>query len=1021
MLERIRTTIKKTIMTVAIVCAALYGWTEPAPSEISGLVVGIGVDEKWAADVRSRPAVLVDVLAEVGDTLPYVDNLVNLLVVAEGRPAPPKEEILRVLRPGGRARIDGETIEKPWPSEYDDWTHYLHGPDNNAVSRDRAVDVLRRLQWAAGPRVGRHHDHMSSISACVAAGGRVFYIIDEGLRASIYLPPHWKLIARDAFNGVLLWKQPIAEWHTHLQGLKSGPPGLPHRLVAVGDRVYVTLGIKAPVSELDTATGRMLRAYEGTEGAEQIRIQDDMLFAATQKEVMAFKTDGTALWRQSAPGVMIGTFAIAGDRVFYFDGEKVHALDAATGREHWQSEPLAALDRNAKAGGFAPTLVVANDTVLFSGGDSLLPSDMGHDGTLTALDAATGRKRWQGPHPPSGYKSPEDVLAIDGLIWCGNTTHHGVGSPWEKKDPDGTKRGSTGLFTGRDARTGEVKKTIVMPDDYFWFHHRCHPGKATERFLLMSRTGIEFLDMESGETTMHHWARGACLYGIMPANGMVYAPQHPCACYLMSKISGFCALAPAGQRAAPKPAARLEKGPAYAAPAATQNAAAGDWPMYRRDIERSGFSPEPIGDALAPIWKQKLEGAVSAPILADGKLYVALKDCPVVRALDASNGRPIWSFEAGGPVDSPPVFAGGRIVFGCSDGRVYTLDASTGRLVWRYLAAPNERRHVYYDQVESTHPVSGSVLAIGDRVYAVSGRYRFLDGGMRFVVLDLTTGQPIAETLLDDKDPATGQPFQANHDMLNMPTATPDILVSDGKTIWMKDQAFDLDGRMGPVRVSGQFGDYNKEPRHLLCPTGLLDDDFWHRSYWVYGTTFASGYAGYPGAGRLFPAGRMLVFNDDTVFGYGRRAEMYRWSSPMEYTLFAANKDAPTVTKGEGRKRMMRFERQWELQDFPLQVRALALAGDRLLVLGVRDVLDETRARNNPEGWAEQEEHMIGCHGSVLQIVDAKTGEKMSERELDLFPTFDGMIAAGGRVYITGADGAVWCLEKDKENRTDGE
>jgi hypothetical protein len=51
----------------------------------------------------------------------------------------------------------------------------------------------------------------------------------------------------------------------------------------------------------------------------------------------------------------------------------------------------------------------------------------------------------------------------------------------------------------------------------------------------------------------------------MPANGLIYNPPHPCACYLESKMYGFHALAP--QAGEPLPAlaveARLERGPAH--------------------------------------------------------------------------------------------------------------------------------------------------------------------------------------------------------------------------------------------------------------------------------------------------------------------------------------------------------------------------------------------------------------------------------------------------------------------------
>ncbi|MCK5088893.1 MAG: class I SAM-dependent methyltransferase, partial [Hyphomicrobiaceae bacterium] len=65
--------------------------------------------------------------------LPYIDNLVNLLVVGDDIDVP-REEIMRVLAPEGVVAVqkDGRwtTATKPRPEATDEWTHYLHGPDN---------------------------------------------------------------------------------------------------------------------------------------------------------------------------------------------------------------------------------------------------------------------------------------------------------------------------------------------------------------------------------------------------------------------------------------------------------------------------------------------------------------------------------------------------------------------------------------------------------------------------------------------------------------------------------------------------------------------------------------------------------------------------------------------------------------------------------------------------------------------------------------------------------------------------
>ena len=38
--------------------------------------------------------------------------------------------------------------------EIDEWTHYLHGPDNNAVADDTRVGPPRYMQWVVRARAG---------------------------------------------------------------------------------------------------------------------------------------------------------------------------------------------------------------------------------------------------------------------------------------------------------------------------------------------------------------------------------------------------------------------------------------------------------------------------------------------------------------------------------------------------------------------------------------------------------------------------------------------------------------------------------------------------------------------------------------------------------------------------------------------------------------------------------------------------------------------------------------------------
>ncbi|NQT88257.1 methyltransferase domain-containing protein, partial [bacterium] len=216
-----------------------------------------------------------------GNRLPYVDNLVNALV-ADGLGGVPMAEVLRVLRPLGVAcvRKGGKwaTTVKPWPDGMDQWTHYLHGAQNNAVARDAAIGAPRSLRWSGPPRWGRTHEELASMSALVSAKGRLFYILDDAPLISLWYPAEWRLVACDAFNGTRLWEKPIATWNDHLRHFRSGPLHLPRRLVAVGDDVFVTLGLDAQVTRLDAATGEVRHTYTGTERTEEIVCHDGALY-----------------------------------------------------------------------------------------------------------------------------------------------------------------------------------------------------------------------------------------------------------------------------------------------------------------------------------------------------------------------------------------------------------------------------------------------------------------------------------------------------------------------------------------------------------------------------------------------------------------------------------------------------------------------------------------------------------------------------------------------------------------------
>jgi len=201
--------------------------------------------------------------------------------------------------------------------------------------------------------------------------------------------------------------------------------------------------------------------------------------------------------------------------------------------------------------------------------------------------ASTGEILWTAPHAQSGYKSPEDLLVVDGLVWSAPTT--------SGRD--------TGNLTGRDPRTVEVKIEFPPNVSTYWFHHRCYIAKATDNYIMPSRTGVEFVDFRNQDWLINHWVRGGCLYGIMPANGLIYAPPHNCACYPEAKLYGLNALAAKSDWQPPievEDESRLTTGPAFDAPQTSRRVSPTDWPPSVRTTPAAERLPRKCPPHSAP-------------------------------------------------------------------------------------------------------------------------------------------------------------------------------------------------------------------------------------------------------------------------------------------------------------------------------------------------------------------------------------------------------------------------------------
>lgn len=184
-----------------------------------------------------------------------------------------------------------------------------------------------------------------------------------------------------------------------------------------------------------------------------------------------------------------------------------------------------------------------------------------------------------------------------------------------------------------------------------------------------------------------------------------------------------------------------------------------------------------------------------------------------------------------------------------------------------------------------------------------------------------------------------------------------------------------------------------------------------------------------------------MCFDEENIYSFGRLPKYYMWTPALEYRLYSAKKkvtaemiarvkaahDKMTKENTKTNKWIFNRERTGELsvkqssaakvrwsQDMPkMLTRAMVLAGDNLFVAGPPDVLDEEAAvkghwdENVTKAIADQDAAMLGERGALLWVVSTKDGERSDEIELESPPVWDGMAAAGGRLFMGTMDGMV--------------
>jgi len=989
---------------------AVDGVREKIPASLGGLVSA----QAWKA----------------GPTLPYADNLVDLLVVdrdALGTTGPADAELLRCVSPVTGAlwlRSGGawKKLTKPMPPEYGEWSQYYYDATNNPVSRDTAVKTPTSMQWLTDNLAANGSQNQ------LIAAGRYLAVFNDSAGMTY--------TTRSAFNGIAL--QQAETKPDPANNMRFGP--------------------------VIMADGLIYMASDGASSTPKVVARDPV----TWKTVRTFEIPLPDLSKKPKdkkrgyPGRYLGISACE-DVLLVWTLDKLFCADRSTGKLRWTFDGQG---KNIDWPSYDPInhrvgLLLAADDTTFLMGDRDQPFAAAEVASLSLKD---GGVAWQVPHPLVGVdKTPTAAFVWSGGAYYFNTNIYlGTGSfsigcidaatgatRWFKPNISeyGGIKGGSGSGVGsllaypeavlltRGAMVSFDPKTGTDVGQWILGNSRCDTGRGAANYFAnfghyfrVDRTAFSLVRNEVG--------RGNCGGNAIPAYGLHYYQPQSCGCY--AAVRGLFATSSQPVADAISDEERLEKGPAFSLPPARREGP-GDWPALLHDSARSAGGAELAKATPTERWRVQLEpnsqpgpiasdwrgcanfnGPISMPVAAGGLVLVTAPDAHRIHAVDAATGKKVWTFTADGRVDTPPTIAGGRVYAGSRDGYVYCLDLATGGLRWRFLAARNLKSIVAYGQPESAWPVHGSLVVEKGLVLATAGYHPDIDEGIQCWGLDAETGAVRwKRTLASERTP-----FALDPKIPKMPTGyfTPNKVLnaipnSDGTVAVLPGVILSLADGSGDASLGGR--DIGKQPKASIAPAithGLMVTD------WKNSPPYLRSKDGdYGGPGSPEQKQNILVAGATPALVKGSWARRAAWDAKRFVHLNSGSPDllvfdrqSPITISWGGRGRDVEPLSEEIAGMGKILARAILNPGTVLRSSSDRDraamILAGDRAviATVPTGKG------VDVHlrpQATVQVVDLKTGAVVSTFEVKPGIIENGMATAQGRLFLCLDDGSLVAYE----------
>lgn len=420
-----------------------------------------------------------------------------------------------------------------------DWTHEYGDESNTLMSHDQLVKAPLGVLWFGGPASDGnlfYNRHFWGPSMAVI-GGRMF-IQGPG-----------KMTAVDVYTGRILWQIPLKDDDDYRAG-RRGNDFEKHlsgfHFLVVEDSIYLVH--EKSCLRLDPATGKQLAEFKLSDPADdwgRIRVKDDLLIAVVFRKIDADKEklpdarkllagqrapveiqalnrhDGTRIWSHKADA-SFPVISVGADKIFCFDGalesfyqdwkrrgliptasdiRHLKAIDLKTGKEVWKEY----------------TDIVGTWVSYSTEHDVLLLTNKKH---VMAYRGSTGALLWKQYAEGKGFKGHPESYWDRIIIWKDRVLdQRGPGLSWN-------------LETGERMPRIHPLTDREVDWEFTKAGHHCNYAIASPHLMTFRADSAGFCDIASGETSRLNGFRSGCRNSLIPANGVLNAPNfaHGCVC-----------------------------------------------------------------------------------------------------------------------------------------------------------------------------------------------------------------------------------------------------------------------------------------------------------------------------------------------------------------------------------------------------------------------------------------------------------------------------------------------------------